>query len=108
MKITFPNVIFSILLLPFASYCQNGNDVTTADTIISSKLAHKYISSVSGKADKIGSDLDNQTEKYLDRLEKQEAKIQKKLNKIDSVAAKNIFSNSTQTYQQLKTDLQNK
>ena len=108
MKIAFPNVIFSIVLFPLASYCQNSKDVTTADTIISSSLSKKYIASVSGKADKIGGDLDKQTEKYLAKLEKQEARIQKKLNKIDSVAAKNIFSTSTQTYQQLKTDLQNK
>src|SRR5882724_4837362 len=106
MKITFTNVICACLLMPLNSLCQNTD--APIDTVMSAKLAHKYIATVSDKAENITNGLDKQTEKYISKLQKQEAKIQKKLSKIDPVASKNIFSNSAQTYQQLKTDLQNK
>jgi len=92
--------------MPLSAVSQNTNG--PVDTVISAKLAHKYVATVSDKADNITNGLDKQTEKYISKLQKQEAKIQKKLSKIDPVASKNIFSNSAQTYQQLKTDLQNK
>ena len=48
--------------------------------------------------------MDKQTEKYLAKLEKQEANLKKKLSKIDSSAAKKVFSNAEQQY----ADIQNK
>jgi hypothetical protein len=38
-------------------------------------------------------------------MQKQEAKLQKKLAKIDSLATHNIFSNSAEKYNQLKEKL---
>lgn len=108
MKITFLYVIFAAVLFPAASFCQAKSDASDVDTVISEKLARKYISSVSAKADNISNDLDRKTDQYLSKLQKQEAKMERKLSKIDSVASKKLFSNSASTYDQLKKDLEQK
>ncbi|MBS1598425.1 MAG: hypothetical protein JST75_09365 [Bacteroidetes bacterium] len=108
MKITLPGVIFTAIFLPLSAFCQTKADSVKVDSIVSTKLAQKYISTVSKKADGITNDLDKKTEKYISDLQKQEAKIQRKLSKVDSLASKNIFSKSPNVYDQLRTDLQNK
>ena len=72
------------------------------------KLSRQYIASVGAKSDQAINDIDRQTQKYLDKLQRQEAKLQKKLAKIDSLAAHNIFANSADKYQQLQNDIKNK
>lgn len=52
--------------------------------------------------------LTRQTEKYLQQMANQEAQLNKRLSKVDSNAARNLFSGSAERYaalaQQLKTD----
>lgn len=72
------------------------------------KLEDKYIHSIEDKSTAIAGKLDAQTEKYLDVLEKQEAKMRRKLAKIDSVAANNIFSDASKQYDGLRQKLKNK
>ncbi len=98
-------LIFLLLLhcaLAQFAYAQKAADSLT------SKITDNYISTVSKKSEAVTAKLDKQTEKYLDKLEKQEARLKNKLSKIDSLAAKNIFSQSAQQYQDLKNKLQNK
>jgi len=94
--------------LPFCSYCQTGQDSSSIHTEAIKKLSGKYISSIDSKSEKLGDQMDRKTEKYLGSLAKQEERMQRRLSKIDSVAAKNIFSGSEHKYQQLKQDLKNK
>jgi hypothetical protein len=49
--------------------------------------------------------LTKQTQKYLDRMAKKEAKIQKKLSKVDSAGAKSLFAGSAQQYASLSQKL---
>jgi len=88
-------------------YCiaQSSPDSLVA---MSSKLSNKYISAVSEKSTKASQQIDKQTEKYLAKLEKQENKIKKKLAKIDTLAAKRIFANTKQQYQDLENKIKNK
>ena len=75
---------------------------------INEKLAYKYVNAIEKKSEGVTNEIEKETTRYLDRLEKEERKLQRKLNKIDSVASQNIFSNSQQRYQQIRDQLKNK
>jgi len=77
------------------------------DSIETPKIPEKYFDAVSKKANTLQQNLDEKSQKVLDRMQKQEAKLQKKLAKIDSLATHNIFSNSAEKYNQLKEKLKN-
>jgi hypothetical protein len=72
------------------------------------KTTQKYISAVDSKADYLSGQLDKQTEKYLDKLEKQELKLKAKLSKVDSLAAHNIFASSAAQYQAIHNKIKSK
>jgi hypothetical protein len=72
------------------------------------KVTSKYIESVGQRSEKMSSDIDKKTEKYLASLQKREQKLQRKLAKIDSVAAHNIFLNANSQYEKLQADIRNK
>jgi len=100
-------------LLLLLALLMGGYTITTAQSTIATdtipnKITSQYINAVSDKADKLGNKMDEQTELYLLKLQKQEAKLQQKLSKIDSVAAHNIFSNSQEKYNNLIAAVKNK
>src|SRR5712691_8994327 len=68
----------------------------------SGKIQSNYIDAVSKKAATTTTALNKQTDKYLARLQRQEAKLQKRLSKIDSLAAHNIFAESAKKYEALQ------
>ncbi|MCK7556137.1 hypothetical protein MKQ70_14370 [Chitinophaga sedimenti] len=68
----------------------------------------KYLSEVKGKSKKFEKKLTSRTDKALSRFQKQEEKMQRKLAKIDSVAAKNIFTRSIDSLGALKANLRGK
>lgn len=71
-------------------------------------LPDKFNGLVSGKADEAAASITKQTDKYLSKLQKEEAKLYKKLYKIDSIAANNIFTKSQERYEQLKNKVKDK
>ena len=56
------------------------------DATATPKIPEKYFDAVSKKASTLEENLDKKSQKVLDRMQKQEAKLQKKLSKIDSLA----------------------
>jgi len=74
-----------LLVLPIGGYLNTTAKSTIAADTIPNKITLQYINAVSDKADKLGNKMDEQTEQYLLRLQKQEAKLEKKLCKIDSL-----------------------
>jgi len=72
------------------------------------KVTEKYINAVDHKADYLSGELDKQTEKYLNKLEKQEARLKKRLAKVDSLAAHNIFVNTAAQYQSIQNKIKSK
>lgn len=54
------------------------------------ELPHRYFAKVSSKANQFNGRITRRTEKALRRLQKQEEKINSKLSKVDSVAAKGL------------------
>ena len=75
---------------------------------MSSKLQAKYLNAVSEKSAKASEQIDKQTEKYLAKLEKQEMRLKKKLAKIDSLAAKNVFAGAELQYKDLENKIKSK
>jgi hypothetical protein len=97
--------LFILSLSFLISNSVNSQDSTSHPDI--SKIPSKYFDAVSKKANTLQQNLDKKSQKVLDRMQKQEVKLQKKLAKIDSLASHNIFSNSAEKYNQLKEKLEN-
>jgi hypothetical protein len=74
---------------------------------VSNPSYNKYTEQVASRATDVGQKLDRQSEKAIKRLQKQEARINKKLQKIDSSKAKQLFANTEVSYAQLEKRLQN-
>lgn len=69
------------------------------------KIPSDYLDKVSSTANQLEQKLEQKTDKALEALIKQEAKMKKKLEKIDSLKAKEVFGNAEQKYQELKQRL---
>ena len=75
---------FVTVLVCFLSQYILSQDVL--DTSNLTKIPSKYFDAVSKKANTLQQNLDKKSQKVLDRMQKQEAKLQKKLAKVDSLA----------------------
>jgi hypothetical protein len=90
-----------ILLRCFASFSCFAQELGgTTDKIIN--FPTKLFSKIQGKTASLDQQLTRQTEKYLQKMASREAKLQKKLYKVDSAAAKRLFANSAQQYAALQ------
>src|SRR5689334_21138895 len=87
------------LCLLVSQTARSQNSPTTFDKVIS--FPSRYVNKIQHKYSQVDEDLTKQTEKYLQRLAKREKKLQRKLSKIDSTAAQQLFANSEQQYAQL-------
>jgi len=78
------NVRLQLLILVLAvSHAANSQDTTHSDV---SQIPARYLETISRKVNTLQQNLDNKSEKVLARMLKEEAKLQKKLAKIDSLA----------------------
>ncbi|OQP63459.1 hypothetical protein A3860_24255 [Niastella vici] len=71
----------------------------SVDSIID--IPSSYFSKIESKYDGLEDRVTKQTEKYLHRLFNREKRLQRKLAKIDSTGAKQLFANSEKQYKQL-------
>jgi hypothetical protein len=69
-----------------------GGTVVRAQQPADSMISNRLLAGIDEKISKTGNLLDKQTAKWLRRIEKSEANLQKRTGKTDSVAAKKIFS----------------
>ncbi|MHA4811757.1 hypothetical protein ACX0G9_26910 [Flavitalea flava] len=89
-------------------FCQSLSYGQSGEEPASGKLTgfpFRLLDRIHHKTAGLNDQLTWQTEKYLARLAKREARMQKKLYKIDSTAAKNLFSNSQLEYADLARKL---
>lgn len=93
-------IIICFIYLPASS--QMGYDTITA-----TKVSPQYLEEIKRKATILQKDFDKKTQRVLIRMQKQEVNLQKKLAKIDSIAANNIFSNTAEKYNQIQEKLKN-
>ncbi|HWK02146.1 MAG TPA: hypothetical protein VNS58_00850 [Puia sp.] len=104
MRYALSGIVILLYMLPLNSFSQEQSG--TADRVIN--FPSKFFSRIQGKTANLDKQLTEQTDKYLAKMAKREERLKKKLYKIDSTAAKNLFANSAQQYaalaQKLKTD----
>ena len=116
MKYLVIGMLLSCYSLPLASYAQenvvssntsmpstNSPAASTTDKII--HFPATFFSRIQGKTADLDKHLTEQTEKYLAKMAKREERLKKKLYKIDSTAAKNLFANSSHQYAALAQKL---
>ena len=97
-------LLFSLCLM-FIAALAHAQDSTARQL---QQLPDKYFSQVSGKSRHFEKQVNKRSQKALDRLARQEKKMQARLAKIDSVAAKNIFSRSVDSMGNLQARLKQK
>jgi len=89
-----PRAILLWLLLLVSGYCY-AQDQPVASGI---GLPGRFISRMQSKITSLDDQLARQTQKYLERMARREAKLQKKLYKVDSAGARSLFGGSAQQY----------
>src|SRR4051812_33928667 len=98
-------VLALVLVIAMAS---KGNVMGQDSTSLYNKILHfpdKLFKKVDDKTADINERLVRQTDKYLDRLSRQEAKLKKKLAKKDSLAAVKIFGDVKGQYAALSNSI---
>lgn len=101
MRLSVPIILF--LLLSPALCSAQVRSIDSSYTDISDKALRSIGNSYSTLTDAI----DKQTLKLVERMQRKEAKLQKKMQGIDSVKAQQVFAGTQAKYQQLQTQLQN-
>jgi hypothetical protein len=95
----------SLIAVLICLICLPALSQTAGDTIATPKISSKYFDAVNKKAENLTRDLDKKSQKVLARMQREEAKLQKKLAKIDSLAANNVFKEAADNYKQLQNKL---
>jgi hypothetical protein len=93
------------VLLFFSTYANAQDDGQKKS---SKSMPSNYLDEVSLKTDGISQKLTSKTNKALTRMQKHEEKLRRKLYKIDSIAANNLFSNTLNRYDEFQKKLNDK
>jgi hypothetical protein len=72
------------------------------------QLSSGYLSKVKSKVENTEQVLDRKTERLLDQMQKEEQRLNRKLAKIDSLAAKRLFAETENKYAELRKKLKEK
>ena len=81
-------------------FAQAQNALEDTTTLVK-QVSPGYLTTIASKADHLEQKLDHRSAKALQRLQKQEEKIRRKLTKKDSLKAVAIFGNASGQYEQL-------
>jgi len=95
-----------LLLLICISHCCRAQDLPDKATVITN-FPSRFFSKIEHRITNLDEQLTWQTEKYLQRMARREARLQKKLHKVDSSAAKSLFASSASQYAALSQKLAN-
>jgi len=82
-------------------HAQSGNDSAAV------AVSDKALRFVDNRYDRLTSAIDKQTIKLIERMQRKEARLQQKMQGIDSVKAQQLFTGTQAKYQQLQAQLQN-
>jgi len=87
-------------------YAQEDSNRVKVDTSVNlSSIPDKALRFIDKKQASLTASIDKQTQKLLERMAKKEAKLQKKLQGIDSVKAQQVFAGAQTKYRQLQQKL---
>lgn len=101
MKICLYTYLSLLCVLTFSSTASSQEAISTTDKVL--QFPDKFFGKLDEKAAYLNRMLDKQTERYLNKLAKQEAKLRKKIAAKDSTLAKNLFNGVETKYRQLQT-----
>lgn len=87
--------------IPFISFSQASDNAKPVF------FPENFLNEISTKASRLEAKLDAHEERSLKKLEREEKRLKKKLAKLDSVAANEVFGNAEDKYNQLQQTLQN-
>jgi len=94
-------ILLLLYCLSFSCYAQDQLDPAMSIA----HLPSRFFNRIQDKTASLDEQLTRQTEKYLQRLIRREAQLQKKLNKVDTAAAKSLFAGSAEQYAALSKKL---
>jgi hypothetical protein len=100
---TFIQVALIFLCIPIGVYASPVYFDSTTHKILA--FPDKLFGAIDKKSNQYQQKLQDQTIKYLHKLEKQEKRLQRKLAKTDSIAAKKVFGNIDSTYSALEKSM---
>jgi hypothetical protein len=103
-EIKFISMLLCVLLQSFLSF---GQDQSSPPGINETVLKN-FINSNQKKLKQTESRITKSTERALRKLEKHEARLRRKLHKIDSAASENIFSKSKEKFSEFNTLMKEK
>lgn len=92
-----PKVVLVLLCLLGAAKASNAQELDSVTNKVLN-FPSKLFNRIRGKTADLDQQLTKQTEKYLQKMAQQEARLQKQLSKTDSAAAARLFANSPQQY----------
>ncbi|MEI9806779.1 MAG: hypothetical protein WDO16_02235 [Bacteroidota bacterium] len=92
-------LFFIATTIVFSAFAQDSSAVT--------QISSAYITAVSSKADQLEQKLDKKSAKAVQRLQKQEARMKRKLAGLDSLKAKQVFGDADEKYKALQERLSN-
>jgi len=109
MQIPRATLLWLLLVLSGCCYGQGqavtpGSDLP-AQAVPGGELPARFLSRMQCKITSLDDQLTKQTQKYLERMARKEAKLQKKLYKVDSTGAKSLFAGSAGQYAALSQKL---
>jgi hypothetical protein len=106
-------VLAALCLCLFTTNCisqDNQHNLPQQQDVVDKSIDYpsRFLDGIQSKTSSLDKLLCRQTQKYLERMSRREARLQKKLYKIDSSSAKRLFNNSNGQYaslaRQLKAD----
>jgi len=101
MKVLWTAILLLFTCLSYSCYAQDQS-AGTPDIV---HFPSRFFQRIQSKTASLDQQLTRQTEKYLQRMARREARLQKKLIKIDSTAAKSLFAGTAGQYAALSQKL---
>jgi hypothetical protein len=96
-----------LAFIPLTATAQRASIADSNGIAISAKLSDRYVNAVSNRSAEYQIQMEQSTEKYLNKLKARELILQQQLSKVNPGVAEKIFSGSVQTYDRLQNDIKN-
>ena len=103
MKYALTGILIAVICSSLSCTAQDQSGTSSAST--TDKIFNfptRLFNKIQGKTTGIDQQLTRQTVKYLEKMARREARLQKKLYKVDSAAAKRLFAGSAEKYAALE------
>jgi hypothetical protein len=100
-------MVYRIVFLLSLLVTGNVSNAQDSLAVINARLVTSYLNNAAVKAGSIDQKIDKYTDKVLSKAQRLDARIKRKLEKIDSLKGAKVFANTEQQYKRLQEKLQN-